>query len=62
MGKRDEKPSLIAMIEQTAKMLRGVLRPPSKKNRSYSKEPLSPSNRIEQIAKMLRQEAKNNKK
>lgn len=64
-AKDEEKPrfSLLAYIEQTAKMLRNAVRPASKKTRSYTKDsPSSSSNKIEQIARMLRREAKKSKK
>lgn len=51
--------SLSAFIEQTAQMLRNAIQKPSLKKRK--KEELSAPNKIEQIAFLLRSEAKKSK-
>ena len=55
--------SIQAFIEQTAQMLRDAAKSPRMKKRKISKETgLSNTNKIEQIALMLRSQAKKRKK
>ena len=59
MANSEGKPpfSLNAFIEQTAQMLRNAVKAPSKKKRKIAKENgLSNTNKIKQIARMLREE------
>ncbi len=54
-----KRPSIYAFIEQTARMLRSAAQLPLKKKRKYSKEDgLSTSNKIRQIALLLRSQVK----
>jgi len=55
-------PSLQSFVKQTAQMIRSAVRGPSKKKRKISKEKsLGSTNKIEQIAKMLRSVVKKRK-
>lgn len=59
MAKINQPPSIYAFVEQTARMLRDAVQLPSKKKRAYSKKTkLSTTNKIEQVASMLRNQAK----
>lgn len=64
MAKSEEqRSSLQAFIEQTAQMIRSAVKAPSGKKRKISKEkPLSSTNKIKQIAKMLRTQVEKVKK
>lgn len=61
MAAEEEKtpPSLSALVEQTARILRRAADSNEPKSRSISKKsPLTSSNRIQKIASILRSEAK----